>query len=60
VVFADPEDVIVGPVGPAVIVKLFGIDEVELLIVVIPITPAVIEFAFRVTVEVKLVGVSTE
>ena len=58
VVFANLEEVKVGPVGPAVIVEYFGAEEFELLGVPVLLGPAVVELAFKVIVETKLVQVS--
>ena len=58
VVFVNLEEVKVGPVGPAVIVEYFGAEEFELLGVPVLLGPAVVELAFKVIVETKLVQVS--
>lgn len=58
VVFANPEEVKVGPVGPALIVEYFGAEEVELLGVPVPLGSAVMELAFKVVIETKLAEVS--
>jgi len=50
VVFANLEEVKVGPVGPAVIVEYFGAEEFELLGVPVLLGPAVVELAFKVIV----------
>jgi hypothetical protein len=57
VVFANPEEVKVGPVGPAVIVEYFRTEEVELLCAPALLGPAVVELASKVIVETKLVEV---
>lgn len=60
VVFANQDEVKVGPVGSAVLVEMFKMEEVELLDVIVLIRLVVVEFAFKDTVETELAEVRVE